>query len=287
VVSAELGDVKIGTGVTAAAPERRKVRINGATSAINTLAEWLSVIWLTPAMDRLFLDGASARRQFLDRLVLAIEPSHARYSSRYEAALRQRNRLLTGESAPDPAWLDAIEHGMAENAAAIADNRHRVITELANRLGIADDAVFAAPVIRLENSSLSDAAGWQATWASSRRRDSAAGRTLTGPHRTDLSVHQSSTGQPASRCSTGEQKSLLLSIILAHAGMVADRRGSAPVILLDEVAAHLDPSRRAALFERLGATGSQVWMTGTESSLFASIGSTAMFAEISRGLLVT
>ncbi len=286
-ISAELGDVIIGTGVAANAPERRKVRINGANAAINALAEWLSVIWLTPAMDRLFVDGASARRQFLDRLVLAVEPAHARYSSRYEAALRQRNKLLGEHASPDPAWLDAIESGMAENAAAINISRGRILSELSQRLASVTDSIFAAPVIAIQGNICGDAAELRTIWAGSRKRDAAAGRTLIGPHCNDLAVHHALSGQAASRCSTGEQKALLLSIILAHAELVADLRGNAPVILLDEVAAHLDPSRRAALFARLDATGSQVWMTGTESSLFSSIDHNAMFIEIANGYLVT
>jgi DNA replication and repair protein RecF len=286
VIAAEMGDIAIGTGVTANAPERRKVRINGANAAINSLAEWLSVIWLTPAMDRLFVDGASARRQFLDRLVLAVEPAHARYSSRYETALRQRNRLLGEHAAPDPAWLDAIESGMAENGVAINISRSRILSELGQRLSGITDSVFATPMIAIQGNMCTDAAELQAIWAKGRKRDAAAGRTLIGPHRNDLAVHHAPTGQAAARCSTGEQKALLLSIILAHAELVADRRGNAPVILLDEVAAHLDPSRRAALFARLDATGSQVWMTGTESNLFSSIDHNAMLIEISNGKLV-
>lgn len=286
-ISAEMGDVIIGTGVTANSPERRKVRINGANAAINALAEWLSVIWLTPAMDRLFVDGASARRQFLDRLVLAVEPAHARYSSRYETALRQRNKLLGEHASPDPAWLDAIESGMAENAAAINISRGRILSELGQRLASVTDSIFAAPAIAIQGNICGDAAQLRSIWANGRKRDAAAGRTLIGPHRNDLAVHHASSGQSASRCSTGEQKALLLSIILAHAELVADLRGNAPVILLDEVAAHLDPSRRAALFARLDATGSQVWMTGTESSLFSSINHNAMFIEIANGYLVT
>lgn len=284
-ISAELGDVIIGTGVTENAPERRKVRINGANAAINALAEWLSVIWLTPAMDRLFVDGASARRQFLDRLVLAVEPAHARYSSRYEAALRQRNKLLGEHTSPDPAWLDAIESGMAENAAAINISRARILSELGQRLASVKDSLFAAPTIAIQGNICGDASELRSIWANGRQRDAAAGRTLIGPHRNDLAVHHALSGQAASRCSTGEQKALLLSIILAHAELVADLRGTAPVILLDEVAAHLDPSRRAALFARLDATGSQVWMTGTESSLFSSIDHNAMFIEIANGQL--
>lgn len=274
-VSADIGDVQIGTGVDAGAPERRKVRINGANAAINSLAEWLSVIWLTPTMDRLFTDGASARRRFLDRLVLALEPAHAQHSSRYEKAVQQRNRLLSGPEAPDTAWLSALEVQMAESGAAIVEARNRTLEALILRLDDALPGPFAVPGIRLENAGAAGAAELIEAWRTGRRRDASAGRTLTGPHRADLVVHHSASGQAAERCSTGEQKALLLSLILAHAALVTAQRGTPPILLLDEVAAHLDPERRTALFDRLAKTGAQVWMTGTEPALFNGIGRTA------------
>lgn len=279
-VTAEIGDVILGTGVEADAPERRKVRINGANATINGLAEWLSVIWLTPSMDRLFADGAGARRRFLDRLVLALEPMHAQASSRYEKAVQQRNKLLGGNSPPDPMWLDALEAQMAESGAAIADARQRMMTALVAQLDAAPDGPFAVPDIRLDIEVAQSAAELCEIWRKSRRRDAGAGRTLIGPHRTDLVVHNRANGQAADRSSTGEQKALLLSLILAHAALVADQRGSPPILLLDEVAAHLDPSRRAALFKRLAATGAQVWMTGTEAALFDEIGPTAELVAV-------
>ncbi len=274
-VTGEIGDVILGTGVEADAPERRKVRINGANAAINGLAEWLSVIWLTPSMDRLFADGAAARRRFLDRLVLAVEPMHARQSSRYEKAVQQRNKLLSSDSAPDPMWLDALEAQMAESGAAIAEARQRMMTTLITQLDDAPAGPFAVPDIKLDIEAAQSETELRDMWKKSRRRDAGAGRTLIGPHRADLLVHNRSNGQAAVRSSTGEQKALLLSLILAHAALVADQRGTAPILLLDEVAAHLDPTRRAALFERLAATGAQVWMTGTEAALFDGIGPTA------------
>jgi DNA replication and repair protein RecF len=279
-VTAEIGDVMLGTGAEADAPERRKVRINGATSTINALAEWLSVIWLTPSMDRLFADGAAARRRFLDRLVLALEPLHARHSSRYEKAVQQRNKLLSGDITPDPMWLDALEAQMAESGAAIADARQRMMTALIAHLGVAPAGPFAVPDIKLDIEMPQSSAELRDIWKKSRRRDAGAGRTLVGPHRTDLLVHNRANGQAADRSSTGEQKALLLSLILAHAALVADQRGAPPILLLDEVAAHLDPSRRAALFELLAATGAQVWMTGTEAALFDGIGQAAELVAI-------
>ena len=274
-VTAEIGDVMLGTGVEANAPERRKVRINGANATINGLAEWLSVIWLTPSMDRLFADGASARRRFLDRLVLALEPTHARHSNRYEKAVQQRNKLLGGQSALDPLWLDALEAQMAESGTAIAEARQRMMASLIAQLDIAPTGPFAVPDIALDIETVQSEAALRDIWQKSRRRDAGAGRTLIGPHRADLIVHNRANGQAADRSSTGEQKALLLSLVLAHATLVADQRGTPPILLLDEVAAHLDPARRAALFERLAATGAQVWMTGTEAALFDEIGPAA------------
>jgi DNA replication and repair protein RecF len=279
-VTAEIGDVVLGTGVEADAPERRKVRINGATATINALAEWLSVIWLTPSMDRLFTDSTGARRRFLDRLVLALEPMHARHSSRYEKAVQQRNKLLSGDTAPDPMWLDALEAQMAESGAAISGARSRMMAALIAQLDIALPEPFAVPDVKLDNDALQSVDEFRDIWRSSRRRDAGAGRTLIGPHRADLVVHNRINGQAADRCSTGEQKALLLSLILAHAALVAEQRGAPPILLLDEVAAHLDPSRRAALFERLAATGAQVWMTGTEAALFDGIGPFAQLVAI-------
>lgn len=279
-VTAEIGDVMLGTGVDAGVPERRKVRINGANATVNGLAEWLSVIWLTPSMDRLFADGAGARRRFLDRLVLALEPAHARHSSRYEKAVQQRNKLLSGDRAPDPIWLDALEAQMAGSGAAIADARQRLMAALIERLDVAPAGPFAVPDIKLDIEAPQSAAELRDIWKKSRPRDAGAGRTLLGPHRADLVVHNRANGQTADRSSTGEQKALLLSLILAHAALVSDQRGTTPILLLDEVAAHLDPSRRAALFERLAATGAQVWMTGTEASLFDGIGPTAELVAV-------
>lgn len=260
--------VEIGTGTQAAAPERRLVRVNGAAAAATSLAEWLTVLWLTPAMDRLFVEPASERRRFLDRLTLALTPGHAHHTARYEAAMRERNRLLAADEPADPDWLTALEARMAEHGAAIDGARRTTVDALAVRLIDQPEGPFARAGLVLEGEPTDDLV--QAL-RSGRARDAAAGRALAGPHRQDLSVTHLGKGQPAQLCSTGEQKALLLGIVLAHGELVADRTGRSPILLLDEVAAHLDPSRRVALFERLAGRG-QVWMTGTEAELFEGIG---------------
>ena len=268
-VAARLGDVEVGTGTLPAAPERRQVRINGAGAAVNSLSEWLSVLWLTPAMDRLFSGSAGDRRRFLDRLVLALEPSHAHHAARYEAAMRARNKLLAEPEGADPAWIAALEAGMEEHGQAIASARERAVAALAESLAAAPADDFARASIALE--------GWPngalaAELRANRGLDAAAGRATIGPHRQDLAVTHVAKGRPAAQSSTGEQKALLLGLVLAHAELVAERRGAPPILLLDEVAAHLDPRRRAALFARLEGRG-QVWMTATEPELFEGIAS--------------
>ena len=269
-VAATLTDaVEIATGTRADSPERRVLRVQGAAAATTVLAEWLSVLWLTPAMDRLFVESAGGRRRFLDRLVLALAPGHAHHALRYDAAMRARNRLLGDLRSADPAWLSALEAQLAEHGAAIDVARRDTVTLLDLALADAPPGPFARARLRLE--------GWEGDDAplidalrQGRARDAAAGRTLAGPHRSDLIVTHRDKDQSAALASTGEQKALLLGIVLAHADLVAQRTGAKPVLLLDEVAAHLDPRRRAALFERL-ADGGQTWMTGTEDALFAGI----------------
>ena len=278
-VAAELGDVEIGTGTLATAPERRQVRINAAPASVNSLSEWLSVLWLTPAMDRLFIGSAGDRRRFLDRLVLALEPSHAHHSSRYEAAMRARNKLLADEAPADPDWLAALEQQMAEHGTAIAGARLRTVAALGERLHDAPEDEFARAAITLDGWEPADLA---AQLRDSRSRDSAAGRATVGPHRQNLLVTHRTKRVDAARSSTGEQKALLLGLVLAHAELVAERRGEPPLLLLDEVAAHLDPKRRAALFARLEGRG-QVWMTATEAALFNEIGSAATRFRVADG----
>lgn len=272
--SEEEGDISLGTGTTSAAPERRQVRINGVNGSATALSEWLSVLWLTPAMDRLFADTPGARRRFLDRLVLALHPGHARHAARYEAAMRARNRLLADERPLDERWCAALEAQMAEHGLPLAIARAETIDALNEAASSVTDGTFARPRLALEGWSGGDLA---AELAKSRPRDRAAGRSLAGPHRSDLLVTHAEKGRPAASCSTGEQKALLLSIVLAHADLVAARTGRRPILLLDEVAAHLDPVRRAALFERLHEGGGQVWMTGTEIALFAEAGAATRF----------
>ena len=276
-VAATLADTtEIATGTQPSAPERRIVRIQSAPVAATALAEWLTVLWLTPAMDRLFTEPASERRRFLDRLTLAFSPAHAVHSNRYDAAMRARNRLLAEAVPPDPEWLSALEAQMAEHGAAIDRARRDTVLTLADALADRPEGPFARAGIALDGwtgeASAADLAG---DLAQGRRRDAVAGRTLVGPHRTDLAVAHLTKNQPAALCSTGEQKALLLGIVVAHADLVAARTGHPPVLLLDEVAAHLDPVRRAALFERLSGKG-QVWMTGTEDALFDGLGTNAV-----------
>jgi DNA replication and repair protein RecF len=271
-VAATLGEAEIGTGTLATAPERRPVRVNSAAASVNSLSEWLSVLWLTPAMDRLFIGSAGERRRFLDRLVLALEPSHAHHATRYDAAMRARNKLLA-EDGWDEAWLASLELAMAEHGSAIAEARVRTVAALDAQLGDAPDDEFARAAIALEGWDASDLAS---ELRANRSRDAAAGRATEGPHRQDLAVLHRAKQMPAAQSSTGEQKALLLGLVLAHADLVAERRGEPPILLLDEVAAHLDPKRRAALFARLEGRG-QVWMTATEASLFEGIGRASRF----------
>jgi len=271
-VASKLGEVEIGTGTAAIAPERRQVRINGAPASVNSLSEWLSVLWLTPAMDRLFMGATGDRRRFLDRLVLALEPGHAHHAARYEAAMRARNKLLADDGW-DEAWVASLELAMAEHGAAIAEARARTVAALDQRLDQVPDDQFARAAIALEGWEQGDLAP---VLKANRSRDAAAGRATHGPHRQDLAVSHRTKAMPAARSSTGEQKALLLGLILAHAELVAERRGEPPILLLDEVAAHLDPKRRAALFERLASRG-QVWMTATEAGLFEGISDASRF----------
>jgi len=271
-VAARLDATELGTGTLASAPERRQVRVNGASASVNSLSEWLSILWLTPAMDRLFTGSAGERRRFLDRLVLALEPGHAHHSTRYDAAMRARNKLLADERWDD-SWLGSLEAAMAEHGAAIAEARARTVAALDQRLTDVPDDDFARAAISLDGWDRADLA---ALLRSNRQRDAAAGRATEGPHRQDLAVAHRAKQMPAASSSTGEQKALLLGLVLAHAELVAERRGEPPLLLLDEVAAHLDPKRRAALFARLEGRG-QVWMTATEAALFDGIGAASRF----------
>jgi DNA replication and repair protein RecF len=265
----------IGTAVLADTPSKRVVQINGAAVSANRISEYLAVVWLTPAMDRLFADTAGARRRFLDRLVLAVEPAHGQHATRYEAAMRARTKLLTGEAPDDAAWLTALEAQMALHGAAMDAARRRLVADLDAAIK-ADSADFlASPALQII-ASVGAPEQWDednlvAALHVGRARDAAAGRALAGPHRSDLNVMHRAKDMPAASSSTGEQKAMLIRIVLAHTALVAQRSGRAPLLLLDEVAAHLDPERRAALYERLAQTGAQVWMTGTDAALFDAL----------------
>jgi len=282
-VSAELsGGVMIGTGVRPERPGRRVVQVNGAEAPATRLGEWLSIGWLTPAMDRLFAEAASGRRRFLDRLVVALEPAHARHAARLESALRERNRLLADPAEPEVAWLEGVEQQIAGAGALVAQARARLIERLVGKLAAMPEAPFARPRLvyapggPLVQGELAEAL------ASGRGRDRAAGRSLTGPHRDELQVSMAGKNQPAADCSTGEQKAMLIAITLAHAALLDPGRPG--VLLLDEVAAHLDPLRREALFERLRAGRAQIWLTGTERAPFAAIAAEAAIWELADGM---
>jgi DNA replication and repair protein RecF len=280
-VAARLDDeTEVGTGTTATAPDRRQVRINGAPAAANSLGERLAVLWLTPAMDRLFTGSPGDRRRFLDRLTLALEPGHAHHAARYEAAMRARNKLL-GEEAWDETWVASLEGQMQEHGNQVTLARVRTIKAL-KRAAMADrNDGFPGANLWLDNQAPMNLA---ARLSACRKIDATARRATHGPNNEDLLVTFAAKDQPAAKCSTGEQKALLLNLVLSHAEIVAEQRGTSPVLLLDEVAAHLDPNRRAALFARLEGRG-QVWMTATEASLFDAIGSNATRFHVESGTI--
>lgn len=275
--------VQLGTMVDPARPGRRRVRVNGADASAVSLSEWLAIGWLTPAMDGIFMGPAGDRRRFVDRMALALDPLHARHATRYENALRERNRLLSDEREPDPHWLDGIEAQMAEHGSALAQSRARLVGALVETLAGHPDEPFARPMLALQTESPFEQAALLAALRANRATDRRAGRTLVGPHRDDLSVVMAGKDTPAASCSTGEQKAMLIAITLAHGELAA--RGRPGVLLLDEVAAHIDPVRREALFERLRDTGAQVWMTGTELAPFEAIRAEAATWRVSEGAL--
>lgn len=282
---AQDGDaVRLGTLVEAAKPGRRRVRINSAEASAVALGEWLAVTWLTPAMDSLFLDSAGERRRFLDRMALALDPAHARHAGRYEAALRERNRLLAGDRVPDPAWLDAIEAQLVAHGVALSAGRASLVETLMQTLSAMPAEPFARPALTYAPGGPTETGALAQAFYDGRHRDRAAQRTLTGPHRDDLEVSHAAKRQPAAQSSTGEQKAMLLAITLAHAQLAA--RGRASILLLDEVAAHLDPLRREALFDQLRQSGAQVWITGTELAPFAAITTEAAVWRVDGGMAV-
>ena len=286
-ISAELmtpaGEVRLGTGTAPERSSRRIVQINQADAPAVRLAEWLSIGWLTPAMDRLFAEGASSRRRFLDRLVLAARPDHARNAARLEAAIRERNRMLGDESDPDPQWLDAIEAQIADAGVSVASARAEMTARLEGALARLPDSPFARPSLAYQPGGPVEQGALAAALAGKRWRDRAAQRTLIGPHRDELAVTMAGKGQQAAECSTGEQKAMLIAITLAHAGVLESDRPR--LLLLDEVAAHLDPVRREALFDRLREGTAQVWLTGTELAPFHAIEREAAVWRVSEGAL--
>jgi DNA replication and repair protein RecF len=274
-------EYEIGTGLIQASASRQ-VRLNGAAAQSSAdLGDIVQLIWLTPAMDRLFIESAGGRRRFLDRLVLGFDSGHARAATRYETAMRERGRLLK-YGPRDPAWLDGLENEMADTGIAIAQARAATVEKLSRALAERAGAFPAAALSLSDALHLSTADQLRTIFAASRMRDAEAGRTLVGPHVTDLLVRHTGKRADARDCSTGEQKALLISIMLADARELARaREGLAPILLLDEIAAHLDIVRRAALFEEVHALSSQAWMTGTDLSLFA--GAKAEIFEVRDG----
>lgn len=275
------GEVRLGTFTDPEQPNRRRVRINRAEATAAGLGEWLSVGWLTPAMDGLFAAAAGERRRYLDRLALALDPAHASRATRYEGALRERNRLLAEARAPDPKWFDAIEAQMAESGAALAEGRAALVDALMAEIVRHAEAPFPRPALTYAPGGPVGREQLSQALHDGRARDRAAGRTLTGPHRDELEVAYAAKRMPAAASSTGEQKALLIAITLAHAALAA--KGRPALLLLDEVAAHLDTARRAALFERLQSSGTQVWVTGTEVAPFEGLAGEAAVWEIAGG----
>ncbi len=293
-----LGLATLGTGIDApageeAAPTRRyRIDREAATSAA-AFADHLRVVWLIPAMDPLFNGPASERRRFLDRLVLAVDAQHSSRVNALERSLRSRNRLLENPSS-DAHWLDAVERETAEVAVAVAAARAETSARLQAALAQAHDSApgFPHAEIALEgfieellpqHSATEIEDRYRTVLKDNRARDAAAGRTLEGPHRSDLRVTHADKRVPAADASTGEQKALLIRLVLAHAGLIKDMTGFAPVLLLDEIVAHLDPGRRAALYDALATLGAQVWMTGADPAAFGDIAARAQVFEVRNG----
>jgi DNA replication and repair protein RecF len=290
------GEHRLGVGLAPGEAGRgiRHCRIDGADApSTAAFAEFVRLVWLTPDLDGLFRGAAGDRRRFLDRLVLAIDSRHGTRVNALERALRSRNRLLE-EGYADQAWLDAVERELAELAIAVASARRETAERLDAQLlataseaspfpfarlallGELDELIATLPAVDAEDR-------YRRILRDNRGRDAAAGRTLAGPQATDLAVRHGPKDLPAETCSTGEQKALLLGLVLAHARLVRAMSGIAPLVLLDEVAAHLDPRRRAALYDALEELGGQVWMTGADPALFAGLGERADLLQVSPG----
>ncbi|MEM6945196.1 MAG: DNA replication/repair protein RecF [Pseudomonadota bacterium] len=284
-------EIEVVTGVEDPATPRRTVEIDGKAAAQTALGRHLRMVWLTPAMDRLWLEAAAERRQFLDRMAMGFEPAHADAAIAYEKAMRARNRLLKDGRdgpAPDPAWLGGLEAQMARAGARLARARAAALAALEAAQNEAEtlfpraqlrilgdmEIRFAAALsdgADLDSLEAGEAADLARALEAARPRDAAAGRTLEGPHRSDLEAIYAAKDMPARDCSTGEQKALLISLCLANARALAAQTGTAPVLLFDELAAHLDDRRRRALYDEIGALGAQAWMTGTGPELFEGL----------------
>ena len=294
-----IGPIAVGTGLAEITEdedgggERRVVRINGETAgAANDLVEYLDVVWLTPQMDRLFVDGVSTRRRFMDRLVYGLDGGHARQVAAYERAMRERNRLLKSGGA-DPVWLSALESQMAEHGVAVAaarrDGLARIEAGMALATGPFPRARLAAQGVveswLAEMPALAAEEKVRTVLAERRGVDREAGAATEGPHRSDMAVWHAEKAQAAEHCSTGEQKALLVAITLANARLIKARRQAPPLMLLDEISAHLDARRRTALYEELLALGGQVWLTGTDDELFAGLEGQAEFFAVADGVV--
>jgi DNA replication and repair protein RecF len=293
-ISAPGGDIDIGTGrASDEKTDKRAVRVNGAAApAAAELAERLAVVWLTPAMDRLFLDSPSARRKFLDRLVFAFDPAHATRVNAYERALRERARLLR-DRIGDDGWLGALETQMAERGVAVAAARISM-AEALNVTAAAREGTFPVATMALvgavegwlgDGPALAAEDRFREALRASRAEDAMAGGAAIGPHRSDIVVRHRARGTTADLMSTGEQKTLLVGLVLAHARLIAAERGAAPLLLLDEVAAHLDDRHRQALYGEIRDLGAQVWLTGTDAALFTGFGDQAQFFAVADATL--
>ncbi|HLF59296.1 MAG TPA: DNA replication/repair protein RecF [Alphaproteobacteria bacterium] len=308
-VATQEGEVRIGTGRDpraaardeedvngddeTSAPERRLVRIDGEPRGPAALGEVMRAVWLTPEMDRLFIDGASARRRFLDRAIQGLDRGHAARLNAYQRTLRERSKLLRGMRA-DPLWLDVLEDRMACDGVAIAAARIHAAERISavasegfgpfpgammKMEGAVEDSLAEVPALEAETR-LHDAL------TRSRAEDAMTGGAAVGPHRSDLRVRHRATNRPAERCSTGEQKALMIAMVLAIAVLQAREQGAAPILLLDEVAAHLDSARRGALFERILDLGAQTWMTGTGPAAFAGLEGRAQAFRVGDGCAI-
>ena len=285
--------IRIDASMAGSGRGKRVMQIDGSTCTASALSDLVRIIWLTPAMDRVFAGGATERRRFLDRQTLAHFGSHGSHSTAYEKAMRERNILLERDR-PDPVWLDGLEARLAEHGSHIAYHRVVTVQRLQAAVETRPDGAFPKADLSLEGLAEEAIAGGADIKAvetllidalrEGRRTDARAGRTLTGPHRSDLVVIHRPTGVPAALCSTGQQKALLIGLILSNArALEAEEDLNNPLVLLDEAVAHLDPDRRAALFDELSALKGQAWLTGTEKALFDGFGDRAQFFSVEAG----